>query len=232
MQVIGSFEKAKHYIESSEKEFDSHRLKKGGPCITISRETGTGADRVGEALINYFARFEVPFTLFDKNLINKVLEDHDLPQKLSSYIPEGKFPAIKTAMNELFGFHPPLISLSHKTAQTILQLAEIGNVIIVGRGANIITMRLKNAFHIRLIAPVELRIQNMGIYYGMSPKEAEAFVKKEDEARNKYVKANFNRDTNDLTQFHLVLNTELFTNEEMAEIIGGSVVMKYPERFR
>ena len=231
MPVVGSFEKAKHYIESHEKGFDS-RTVKGTPCITISRETGTGADRVGEALINYFSQFNVPFTLFDKNLIDRVLEDNALPQKLSSYLPEAKFPAIKTAMNELFGVHPPLMSLLHKTTQTILQLAGMGDVIIVGRGANIITARLHNCFHIRLIAPVELRIKNMETYYGMTLKEATDFVKREDEARNKYVKVNYNRDVNDLTQYHLVLNTGQLNNEEIAEIVGGTVVMKFPERFQ
>jgi hypothetical protein len=231
MPVVGSFGKAKQYIESHEKGFDC-RAKKGAPCITISRETGTGADRVGEALINYFAQFLVPFILFDKNLIDKVLQDNDLPQKLSSYLPEAKFPAIKTAMNELFGIHPPIMSLLHKTTQTILQLAEIGDVIIVGRGANIITAKLQNCFHIRLIAPLELRVKNMETYYNMTPKEAAEFVKKEDEARNKYVKINYNRDVNDLTQYHLVLNTGQMSNEEIAEIVCGTVVMKYPERFK
>ncbi len=231
MPVIGSFEKAKHYIESHEKMLDS-RKHKGAPCITISRETGTGADRVGEALINYFTQFNVPFTLFDKNLIDKVLEDNDLPQKLSSYLPEAKFPAIKTAMNEMFGLHPPIMSLLHKTTKTILQLAEMGDVIIVGRGANIITAKLYNCFHIRLIAPVDLRIKNMETFYNMTPKEATEFVKKEDESRNKYVKINYNRDVNDLTQYHLVLNTGQLSNEEIAEIVGGTVVMKFPERFK
>jgi hypothetical protein len=231
MPVVGSFEKAKHYIESHEKGFDS-RTKKGAPCITISRETGTGADRVGEVLINFFAQFNAPFTLFDKNLIDRVLEDNALPQKLSSYMPEAKFPAIKTAMNELFGLHPPMMSLLHKTTQTILQLAGMGDVIIVGRGANIITAKLENCFHIRLIAPVELRAKNMETYYGMTPKEAADFVKREDEARNKYVKINYNRDVNDLTQYHLVLNTRQLCNDEIAEIVGGTVVMKFPERFK
>lgn len=231
MPVIGSFEKAKHYIESHDKMLDS-RTRKGAPCITISRETGTGADRVGESLINYFAQFNVPFTLFDKNLIDKVLEDHDLPQKLGEYLPEDKFPAIKTAMNELFGIHPSMMSLLHKTTQTILQLAGMGDVIIVGRGANIITAKLNNCVHIRLIAPLDLRIKNMETYYNMTPKEAAEFVKKEDEARNKYVKINYNRDVHDLTQYHLVLNTGQFCNEEIAEIVCGTVVMKYPERFK
>ena len=108
----------------------------------------------------------------------------------------------------------------------------MGDVIIVGRGANIITARLHNCFHIRLIAPVELRIKNMETYYGMTLKEATDFVKREDEARNKYVKVNYNRDVNDLTQYHLVLNTGQLNNEEIAEIVGGTVVMKFPERFQ
>ena len=230
MKVVGSFEKAKHYIESRTTDSDAH-LKRGGSCITISRETGTGADRVGDSIIQYFSQHNTPFTLFDKNLIDKVLEDHDLPQKLSAYLPEGKTPAIKTAMEEMFGLHPSLVSLMQKTAKTVLQLAEIGNVIIVGRGANIITQRLKNAFHIRLVAPVDVRVKNMEIYYGMSPKEAAEFVKKEDIARHKYIQANFNRDATEPSQYHMILNTGLLSNDEIATLVGDAIVMKFPERF-
>ena len=46
-----------------------------------------------------------------------------------------------------------MLVLVHKTAKTILQLAEMGNVIIIGRGANVVTAHMNNIFHVRLVAP-------------------------------------------------------------------------------
>jgi hypothetical protein len=232
MTEVGPFEKARRYIESHAHDTDATRRKPGGPCITISRQTGAGADRIGEKLIDYFQKLDEEFILFDKNLIDKILTDNDLPQKISEYFPEDKVPAIRTAMNELFGIHPPIMKLLRESAKTILQLARMGNVIIVGRAANIITANLQNSFHVRLIAPVDARIKNMQTYYEMSAKEATEFVEKEDKARKNFVSTNYHKDGDDPTGYHLIVNVQLFTFEEAAAIIGGAVVMKFPAWFQ
>jgi len=36
-------------------------------------------------------------------------------------------------------------------AETILHLAEQGNVILIGRGANLVTRELQHVFHVRLV---------------------------------------------------------------------------------
>ena len=231
MKTLSPVEKARRYFEAHEHDADGNIKKKGGPCITISRETGTGADRIGEKLIEYFAQFEQEFTLFDKNLIDKILEDNSLPHKLTEYFPEDKSPALRTTMNELLGLQPPMMKLLHKAAKSIYSLALMGNVILVGRAANIITAKLPNCFHIRLVAPHHERVQNMQHYYNMNPKEALEFVDKEDKARSKYVEANYNANANDPNAYHMVVNVSLFSIEEAAEIIGNAVVMKYPARF-
>ncbi len=46
MRVPGAYEKARQYIESHS---DMSQLKTGGPFITISRQTGIGAETICEA---------------------------------------------------------------------------------------------------------------------------------------------------------------------------------------
>jgi hypothetical protein len=229
MQVDGAFEKAKQYIQTH--TFTSTVKKSGEPCITISRETGSGADRVGDELIKFFHSFGKEFIIFDKNLIDKILQDHDLPEKLKQYLEEEKHSPIKSIMNEVLGIHPPTEVLLRKISETIIKLAEMGNAIIVGRGANIITSKMKNTFHVRLIAPIDLRIKNMMTYYHMDLKEATEFVKKEDEKRRKYIQTHFYKEINDPTLYHLVINTQLLSNEEIAKLIGNAVVIKFPKLF-
>lgn len=230
INITGPLEKAKHYLELHEHDQNTG-LRRGGPCITISRETGAGADRIGERLIEFFRQFEQEFTLFDKNLIDKILEDNDLPHKLSAYFPEDKVPALQSTMNELFGIHPPLMKLLHKATKTILQLADLGNVILVGRAANVITAKLPNCFHVRLVAPHETRVKNMEKYYGMGLKEAMDFIDREDKARRKYVESNYHKDIADPTLYHLVLNVHLLSLDEAAKLIGGLVTTRFPDRF-
>ena len=80
-----------------------------------------------------------PWTLFDRDLVQKVLEDHRLPSRLARFMPEDRISGLQDIMDELFGLHPPFLSLVHRTTETILRLADQGNVILIGRAGNVIT---------------------------------------------------------------------------------------------
>ncbi len=236
MLVKGSFEKAKHYIESHAKDLEQkNEKKKQGPCITISRETGTGADKIGMELINFFQpywnEYYAPWTLFDKNLIEKVLEDHHLPQTLSQYFVEDKLSELKSTVNELLGLHPNTWILVNKSSNTILQLAQMGNCIIIGRAGNIITGKLKNSFHIRLISSTEKKIKYVMDNYNLSRSEANDYIKKEDLARKNYLKKYFKKDVEDPLLYNLVLNTSSLSFKEAAEIIGKVALNNCPNFF-
>ena len=56
-------------------------------AVTISRQAGCGARTVAEKLALYLQehsrKHSVAWTVFDRNLMDKVLEDHDLPTRLA-----------------------------------------------------------------------------------------------------------------------------------------------------
>ncbi len=236
MIVKGALEKAKLYIESHAKDSDQeHKITKQGPCITLSRETGAGADIVGEEIVKYMQPFSeedsAPWTVFDRNLIEKVIEDHHLPQKLNQYLVEDKLSELKSTMNEILGIHPHAWVLVNKTASTILHLAHKGNVVIVGRAANIITAKLKNTFHVRLVAPLEARIPHVEEVYNLNRKEAIEFIKKEDLARKNYLKKYFGKDIEDPLLYNMMVNSSQIPYKKAARMIGLAVLEKYPEMF-
>ena len=107
----------------------------------------------------------------------------------------------------------------------------MGYVIIVGRGGNLITSKLENAFHVRLISPEEDRIENCIKYYNLSRKEAVDFIKKEEIARRHYIQTNFHQKIDDPLLYTLVINTHNLTFEEVAHIIGSAVVKKFAYLF-
>jgi hypothetical protein len=231
MIVKGALEKAKLYIESHSRDSDQsqfHTHTKQGPCVTISRETGAGADKVCEALIEFFQIFSdeksIPWTAFDKNLIERILEDNHLPQKLSQYFVEDKLSELKSMVNELLGIHPHVGVFIHTTSRTILQLAQKGNIIIAGRAANLITGKLKNTFHVRLVAPFETRVQHIQVIYSLNRKDAIEFIKKEDVARKHYVRSYFNKNIDDPLLYHLVINTGQISYKKAARMIGLAVL--------
>jgi len=234
MYRIGPIEKAKYYImEHSNQGKKEIERNTAGPCITISRETGARADKISELLIEIFNKIDgtAHWAVFDKNIIEKVLQDHHLPHTLEKLMEEKKYPAMKSLMNELLVGQPSVWSLVHKTTETILQLAAIGNAIILDRGANIITAKLPNTFHVRLVAPLENRIFHVQELYNFDKKEALDFVRREDADRKEYLMNYFHKEITDPLIYNIIINTGQLTDEECAEIIRQAVFKKLGTSF-
>jgi len=197
-------------------------------AITISRQSGSGGHSVAERLVSILRARDpepaCPWTVFDRELVKKVLEDHHLPSQLEKFMPEDKISEISDTMDELFGLHPPSSTLVHKTALTILHLAELGKVIIIGRGATVITSKLDYVFHVRLVGSLERRVRNMEKLNGINHHEALELVCREDLGRKRYLKKYFNKDIDDPLLYHLVINTDLVSYEEAAGLIADAVM--------
>jgi hypothetical protein len=197
-------------------------------AVAISRQAGAGGHLVAEALRAFLdARSSgdcCPWTIFDRNLVEKVLEDHHLPKRLARFMPEDRISALEDMMDELFGLHPPSWTLVRKSAETILHLAELGNVILIGRGAHVVTINLRHVFRVRLVGSLERRVRRMREVRGLAEKEALELVRREDQGRERYLRNYFQKDGNDPLLYHLVLNTDLMPLEEAARIIGQAVI--------
>lgn len=198
-------------------------------AITISRQAGCGAAMVAERLAQLLKTRDksiaAPWTVFDRNLIEQVLKDHNLPVRFAKYLPEDRVSEIQDVMDELFGLHPSTWTVVEHTAETILRLTQLGNVILIGRGANLITARLPGVFHVRLVAPLAERIEHAHRFYNMTPNEACEFIHREDKGRARYLKKYFEADAEDPLHYHLVINTSLVSFEAAAGLIVSAATM-------
>lgn len=107
-------------------------------AVTISRQTGCGAVIIAEKLAEYLQRHSPPedgrWTVFDRELMDKVLANHNLPKYLAKFLPEDRASQIEDTIADIFGVHPPALKIVQQTAETMLQLAELGSAILIGRG--------------------------------------------------------------------------------------------------
>jgi len=199
-------------------------------AITISRQAGSGAQEVAKWLAAHLQtrapNSSRPWSVFDANLPEKVLEEHKLPRRLARFMPEDRVSEMGDAMEELLGAHPPSWTLVNQTAETILHLAEQGNVILIGRGANIITSKLKHVFHVRLVGSIEKRVEHLRVNLGVSRKAALELIRKQDRGRERYLKRYFDKDVHDPLLYHLIINTDLVTYENTALMIGEAALTR------
>jgi cytidylate kinase len=197
-------------------------------AVTISRESGSGGHVVAEKLAE-FLQANAPnpscaWTIFDQNLVERVLEDHHLPKRLAQFMPEDYVSDISDAMDELFGLHPASWTLVEQTAETILRLAQLGNVILIGRGASVVTSKLDHVFHVRLIASEEKRAEFLQELEKISKKAAVQMMRSEDRGRARYVNKHYAADIADPLLYHLIINTERVGYEQAARVIGNTML--------
>jgi cytidylate kinase len=96
-----------------------------------------------------------------------------------------------------------------------------GNVIIVGRGAQIVLSGVPGVFRVSLVASFPVRVRRTIEKLGISEADAEHIVRANDRDRDTLVRLIFDHDPRDGSQYDLILNTESFTVE------GGAAVMTH-----
>ncbi len=234
MLPLSGYAKAKKYVnyhsKLSDKEILQLKKKYPGPCLTISRQCGIDISKLCESLVKELSTFyQTDWAYFDKQLINKVISDHNLPERMQKFMSEEKVSALSQMLNELLGIHPPILKLVKKMIRTVLNLGELGNVIIVGRGSNIITSHLKNSFHIRLVASIDYRIANLAKLMKIKSDEAKKIIINEEKNRKAFISKTFHLDIESPLLYNITIDIEKFTFNELLEQIISSVQLKFPK---
>jgi cytidylate kinase len=129
-------------------------------------------------------------------------------------------------MEELFDLHPPSWLLVRKVSETILHLLELGNVIVIGRGATVISAKLDHVVHVRLVGSLQKRVQHVQELNHLSKEAALRIIQREDRGRKRYLKRYFKTDLENPLLYHLVINTDLFSYDEAARIIADAVLKR------
>lgn len=223
------FERCRHYIDCRLTEGGKRRdrVRKVAPAVTISRESGSRAVTIGKALARILDEVapskDCHWTVFDDNLVEKVLEDHHLPQRLKAYMVEDKVGEFSASIEEILGLHPSSWTLFHHTVETVLKLASLGQVILVGRGANLMTASMPGVLHVRLIGSVPVRTAQVERTYALATDEARKQLRKKDAASQRYVRQHFGLKNADPVLYDLVINTDRLRDDAVAMIIADAL---------
>jgi cytidylate kinase len=215
------------YVLSHHTRYPSPTTQRGF-TVTISREAGAGGSSVARRLAEYLNRHQPQdiraWRVFDQNLVEEALQQHRMPAHFSQYLPEDVAHLLPDTVEDLLGLHPAATEMVRRLSETMLGLARGGNVILVGRGGNLVTERLTNAIHARLVAPLAQRVRNVQELHHCSQSEAVEFIGKTDRARRRFLRQNFGARIEDPATYDLILNTGRLGFEKAAELIGDVVL--------
>lgn len=195
------------------------------PVVTISRELGSGGRRVAEILSEALG-----FSLWDGELVEQMAADAHVEQKLIENFDEHVISEIEVLLRHLAG-EPRIGGFQYKRhlTRTILQIAKLGNAIILGRGANFI---VPQALNVRIIASRELRIHNLMQYESYNRHDAIRHIEESDRERTDYAKRLFGRDWHDALAYDLTLRIDEFDNQQAAEVIIRALEVRFKVTFK
>jgi hypothetical protein len=226
-------ERCLDFIQAQARLMDrvTHHPERYPRVVTISRQAGSGAHAVAEHLVQALqaraSGAEVPWKVFDRSLVQRVLEEHDLPERMATFMPEDRISAMSDTLDGLFGLRPSSWSLVRKTAETILHLAELGDAVIIGRAGNVITHHMAGAFHVRLVGSQERRITHVEEHLHLDHTDASEYVRTQDLGRKRYVETYYSKDIDDPLQYDLMIDTDRIPSGEAARIIAEAGLARW-----
>ncbi|MCU0607498.1 MAG: cytidylate kinase-like family protein, partial [Candidatus Edwardsbacteria bacterium] len=109
------------------------------------------------------------------------------------------------------------------TRAAIESLYAKGDVVLVGRGGQVLLAGKPRCLHLRFAAPLEARVKRMTGRLTVSEKEAAEIIAKRDKSRAAYIRDYYGRDWNDASLYHLVVNTALWTEPQAVALVQDAV---------
>jgi cytidylate kinase len=198
------------------------------PFVTLSRQAGAGGRTAAAALAELLTNQGVgstraPWTVFDRNLLEVVTEEHHIPESLIRDVEKLDLTGVQAVVEEMFGVQPSALALVRKTSRTILGLARMGNAIIVGRAGNLVTRRLPFGLRVRLVGSPEQCLARMMRYYRLDRTAAAGLMAREDAGRRQFVRRYFRKSIADPLLYDLVVNTDDLAPTDAATLIAESL---------
>jgi len=193
------------------------------PTITLTREFGCEGYPVAEKLQALLEeKTGLPWAVMDKSLLAAVAKDHNLTEEILKNI------SIKSSfMDDMLSTFSPRWKSDKDyyrlLCRQITALAQAGNVILVGRGAVILTQNMENCYHFRMVAPMDFKVRSIVKRTGVSSEEAFELVETRQRRRDAFIRDFLGRDLLDPTLYHLIFNNARNTIEGMAGMIASYV---------
>ena len=194
------------------------KKKTAAPVITISREPGSGGRLLAQEIAKKYA-----LDLFHQEVLHKMAASAKVNATLLETIDER-------GLNTLENWIASLVHERHLWPDQYLQhlmkvigiIGKHGGAVVVGRGANYI-LPPENRFRVRVVAPLEVRVDNVARDFDVSREEAKKRVIRTESDRRAFIRKYFNADISDPTQYDLVINTENISIDTAAKTVSGAV---------
>ncbi len=207
-------------------------------AITISRQFGSGGRKIAAQVSELLG-----YRFVDKWLIARIAADVGLAESDLIHHSDQKAEQFVARFEELLGAWSGEVAeipiqgwisgeqatfsvskLDERAAvglvnTAILTAHKLGNVVIVGRGGQVVLKDKPDVLHVRIEAPMETRLWRLRNLEGLRPQEARQLITERDRAATRYMGHCHQAQWDNPLLYHLVINTGKIQPEWAVQII-------------
>jgi cytidylate kinase len=189
------------------------------PTITISRQLGSLGDEVARAVAD-----RLNYQVVCRDLINQAAIRCGAPEMALFMIDDLDLLGIRPTIEVRKQFLDSMNQVMH-------ELADKGNLVIVGRAGQVILRNHPGVLHVKVIAPARLRIERIAADQSIPLDAARAQVEASDQSRRNYLKRYYRTQWDNPELYDLIVNTSRLVPEEAACLVSQAMKQcMFPEK--
>jgi cytidylate kinase len=182
--------------------------------VTISRQAGSGGDEIARLLAK-----ELKWNFLDKEALERLLAERGFP-KVEFEIYDERKPGL------WHRFSAERDRYLHFLKMACYDFARKGSCVVLGRGGQIMFRDVPGVIHVRVVAPLQDRIEALREAFDYDERRARQAVQHEDNERAGFHRFLFhaNWDSSDL--YDLTISTRFISEKSAADLIKNALAAK------
>lgn len=202
-------------------------------AVTISREYGSGGGEIAHMLAT-----SLNWQLVDHEIVSQVAHELDITESEAEEYDERVESTVSLILNSMRSIHPAMFAvaptpLSTDTATYREALTKVvdaasatRHVVIVGRGAQVILADRRDVLHVRIVAPLEKRIEYVEKREGLDTVSARSRIQLKEHDRARYLQTEYRRHPDDAHLYDIVINTGILNLDSAVGLIVQALEYK------
>lgn len=203
-------------------------------AITISREYGSGGGEIAARLASHLG-----WRLLDHEIVERVASEMGTSIEEAEARDERTEGFLARAFAGLQFLEPAfmaddasiaLLTNEETYRETVSEIvkaaASQGQVVIVGRGSQLLLAQQRDVLHVRIVAPFEKRVTYVMQRERVNQASAESRIKMKDHDRIRHLEAGYHQKPFDAHLYDIVLNTSFLSLDNAVTIISLTLQQK------
>ncbi|HEX9057189.1 MAG TPA: cytidylate kinase-like family protein [Ktedonobacterales bacterium] len=202
-------------------------------AITISRQYGSGggevaarlAERLGWQLIDHHIVAEVAVAMGITEEEAKARDER--VERIVTHVLSAMGHAAAEAAVAVPSTSVIADDAYYEAVRNAVEMAvNVGRVVIVGRGGQVLLADRRDVLHVRVVAPLQQRLAYVMRREGLNEEQARDRLQMKDRDRMRYLQVQHHRNPDDPLSYDLVVNTGVLDLDALVDLIRLALVRK------